>query len=408
MSESLRAVPVAKDVWWVGAIDWGLADFHGYATGRGTTYNAYLVVDEKIALIDTVKAPFMDEMLARIASVVPPGDIDYIVSNHSEMDHSGGLPHAVEVIKPEKVFASAMGQRTLFEHFGAGLEVTPVNDNETLSLGSRRLRFIETRLLHWPDSMMSVLAPDNILFSQDGFGMHLASGARFADELDADVVLYEGAKYFANILLPYSPVVLKLLERVKSEGLEFSMIAPDHGPIWRKDVGTMPARYATWATQRPTAKVVITYDTMWQSTAAMARAIADGAAAESVAVTVLPLSVRHRSDVMTELLCAGALVVGSPTMFNHMYPTVADVLTYASGLRPKNLVGAAFGSYGWSGEGARDIQKQLVDMKLNVVGEPVVCRYVPNAEALARCREQGTLVAKRVRERAEVTDIAGA
>ena len=230
MSNNFSAVQIAKNIYWVGAIDWGLPDFHGYQTGRGSTYNAYLIVDEKITLVDTVKAAFMDEMLARVASVVPPGDVDTIISNHSEMDHSGGLPRAIEVIKPEKVFASVMGQKNLAAHFG-DLGVTAVKDGETLSLGARKIQFFETRMLHWPDSMMSYLLPDKILFSQDGFGMHLASGARFADELDPCVVDFEAAKYYANILLPFSPLVLKLLERVTSAGLEFSMIAPDHGPI---------------------------------------------------------------------------------------------------------------------------------------------------------------------------------
>ncbi len=395
----MTAVKIAGNIHWVGAVDWGLPDFHGYQTGRGSTYNAYLVVDEKIALVDTVKAPFMDEMLARVASVVPPGDVDYIVSNHSEMDHSGGLPRAVEVIKPEKVFASVMGQKALAGHFG-DLGVTAVKDGETLALGARKIQFLETRMLHWPDSMMSYLLPDKILFSQDGFGMHLASGARFADELDPWVVEFEAAKYYANILLPFSPIVLKLLERVKSAGLEFSMIAPDHGPIWRKDVGHLPALYAKWATQRPEARVVITFDTMWRSTTTMAEAIAEGVANEGVAVKVLPLGTRHRSDVMTDLLCAGGLLVGTPTMNNQMFPTVADFLTYAKGLRPKNLVGAAFGSFGWSGEGAKDVYKHLVEMKVELLSDPLECRYVPTAEDLARCRAFGETVALKVKERA--------
>ncbi len=400
MADNFKAVPIAKDVYWVGAIDWALADFHGYQTGRGSTYNAYLVVDEKITLVDTVKAPFMDEMLARVASVVAPADIDYVISNHSEMDHSGGLPRAVGVIRPEKLFASVMGQKALAEHFGGSLDMTAVKDGETLALGARKIQFFETRMLHWPDSMMSYVLPDKVLFSQDGFGMHLASGARFADELDPDVVLFEGAKYYANILLPFSPMVLKLLERVRSAGLEFSVIAPDHGPIWRKDIGTMPARYAAWATQHPTEKVVITFDTMWQSTAKMAQAIAEGVASAGAAVKVLPLNVRHRSDVMTELLGAGALLVGSSTMNNQMFPTVADFLTYAKGLRPKNLVGAAFGSFGWSGEGAKDVYKHLVEMKVELLSDPLECRYVPTAEDLARCRAFGETVALKVKERA--------
>jgi flavorubredoxin len=408
MADNYKAVRIGEGVWWVGAIDWALTDFHGYSTQRGTTYNAYLIIDDKITLVDTVRAPFVEEMLERIASVCPPGDIDYVISNHSEMDHSGSLPRAVEVIKPEKLFASVMGQKALADHFGGTLDVTAVKDGETLSLGRRQLHFMETRMLHWPDSMISYLTPDKVLFSQDGFGMHLASSARFADEIETSVLEYEAKKYFANILLPFAPLVTRLLEQVKSAGLEISILAPDHGPVWRKDIGTIPGLYAKWAAQRPSAKVVIPFGTMWHSTEKMARAISEGVASEHVEVNVMPLSGRSRSDVMTELLGAGALVVGTPTMNNQMFPTVADFLTYAKGLKPRNLVAASFGSFGWSGEGAKIVRKELIEMKLDVVGDPLECRYVPKSEELARCRELGVTIAKRVKERAVLTDVAPA
>ena len=399
MEEVFKAVKVTDRVYWVGAIDWGLRDFHGYHTGRGTTYNAYLVLADKVALIDTVKAPFKDEMLARIASVIDPHQIRYIVSNHSEMDHSGALPAVIDSLKPEKVFASTMGVKALGEHFHRH-DVNEVKDGEKLSLGNLTLSFIETRMLHWPDSMITYVPEEELLFSQDGFGMHLASNERFDDQLDPAVLEYEAAKYYANIILPFSVFVTKLLERVASLGLKVNTIAPDHGPIWRRDVGKIFGLYAKWAAQKPERRAVITYDTMWGSTACMARAIGEGLDAGGLDVKILPLAGSHRSDVITELLCAGAFLVGSPTINNQMFPTVADVLAYARGLKPRNLAGAAFGSYGWSGEATGQVVDILKLMKVNLVGDGLKTLYVPDNDVLAQCQALGLDVAKKVTQAA--------
>lgn len=399
MADVFRAVKVTDRVWWVGAIDWTLADFHGYKTGRGTTYNAYLVMGEKPALIDTVKAPFKDEMMARIASVVEPSKVRYIISNHSEMDHSGSLPATIAQLKPEKVFASVMGVKALNEHFHAG-DVTPVKDGETLTLGGVDFAFMETRMLHWPDSMMTYLPAERLLFSQDGFGMHLASNERFDDELDMSVMEYEAAKYYANIVLPYSPIVAKTLEKVASAGLKIDIIAPDHGPIWRRHVGRIVAFYAKWAEQKPTRKAVVTYDSMWGSTTMMAMAVAEGLSGGGLDVKVMSTATTHRSDVIPELLCAGALAVGSPTINNGIFPTMADVMTYVTGLKPRNLVGAAFGSYGWSGEAVPQLTQMLAAMKVELAGDGLKVQYVPDDAALSACRKLGTDIAARVCERA--------
>ena len=399
MTNPYKAVRVTEDVWWVGAIDWNIRDFHGYTTRRGSTYNAYLVMADKITLVDTVKAPFREEMIARIASVVEPAKIDYIVSNHSEMDHSGCLPEIIAAVKPEKVFASAVGTRTLRELFPLDRELVPVRDGETLSLGNRTLTFMETRMLHWPDSMFSYLNEEQLLFSQDAFGMHLASLERFDDELDPAVLAYEAATYYANILLPYSPLVLKLLEKVAAAGLSFRLIAPDHGPIWRKDIAGIVERYGKWAAQKPTAKAVVFYATMWHSTEKMARAISEGLAAGGLHVKLLSLDEAHRSDVAYEILDAGAIAVGSPTLNNHLLPNIADILTYLRGLKPKNLVGAAFGSYGWSGEAVKEIEEILASMKIEPAGEGISVKNVPDGGGLQRCCELGLKMAEIVRAR---------
>ncbi|MFH1865648.1 MAG: flavodoxin domain-containing protein [Candidatus Eisenbacteria bacterium] len=398
MLTSFGAVKISEHVHWVGAVDWEIRDFHGYATDRGTTYNAYLILADKITLVDSVKAPFRDELLARIASVVDPSDISVIVSNHSEMDHSGCLPDVVDLIQPEQVFASKMGVKALQSHFHGRFDVTPVEDGGTLSLGDVELQFMETRMLHWPDSMFTYLPADEVLFSQDAFGMHLASTERFDDGVDDSVLNDEAAKYYANILMPYSPMVRKLLARVKELNLPFKLVAPDHGPIWRSKFGMAVENYERWSEQKPTLKAVVVYDTMWGSTAKMARAIADGLAAGGARPSLVPLQGSHRSDVAAELLEAGALLVGTPTINNNMFPSLGDVFLYLQGLRPRNLIGAAFGSYGWSGEGVAQINAILQKMEVELVSDGLRVQFVPDEKDLDECRELGKSVAARLVE----------
>ena len=401
MKEVFKAVEINDHVYWVGAIDWRIRDFHGYSTQRGTTYNAYLILADKITLIDTVKAPFKDEMLARVASLIDPGDVSYIISNHSEMDHSGCLPSVIEVVKPEQVFASRVGVKTLSEHFRMDREITPLKEGDSLSLGNLNLSFLETKMLHWPDSMMTYVNEDNLLFSQDAFGMHLASSERFADEIDDDILEYEGEKYFANILLPFSNLVIRLLDKVGTLGIQIDTIAPDHGPIWRQDIGRMPESYSKWAAQKPTRKAVVVYDTMWESTAVMARAVSEGLAAGGASVKLMPLKACHRSDVVTEVLDAGALLVGSSTMNNNMLPDLANVLTYLKGLKPQKLIGAAFGSYGWTGEAVGQINDILSAMKVELISDGIKVRYVPDDDTLKQCFDLGKQVAAELAERCD-------
>jgi flavorubredoxin len=399
MKEIFKAARVTDDVWWVGAIDWNIRDFHGYQTRRGSTYNAYLILADKVTLIDTVKAPFLEEMMARIASVIEPGRIEYIVSNHSEMDHSGSLPEVIRRVNPQKVFASGAGATTLTELFPLDREITAVKDGETLSLGNRSLTFLETRMLHWPDSMFAYLNEEQLLFSQDAFGMHYASSERFADECDPAILAYEAATYYANIILPYSSLVLKLIEKVTAAGLSFSIIAPDHGPIHRMETGEIISSYAKWAAQKPGAKAVVVYATMWHSTEKMARAIGEGLTAGGLHVKLMSMDGVHRSDVVYELMGAGAIAVGSSTLNNRMLPNMADVLNYLNGLKPRNLIGAAFGSYGWSGEAVREIEAILADMKVEKAGEGIRAKHVPDADTLVRCYELGKEISVKVLSR---------
>ncbi len=398
MGHAFEAVKVTDRVYWVGAVDWGLRNFHGYRTSRGSTYNAYLILADKVTLVDTVKPQFYDEMMARVASVISPTEIKYVVSNHSEMDHSGALPRLVHALNPEKIVASPKGVQALASHFGWDTEVEAVKTGDKLDLGNATLSFIETRMLHWPDSMFAFLEDEGVLFSNDAFGMHLATSERFADELDPWVLKREGAKYYANILLHLSPIVSKLLDKLPSYNLDIKTIAPDHGPIWRQDLDKIIGYYAEWAEQRATNKAVVVYDTMWQSTGRMAAAVGDGLAAGGARVELMPLEGAHRSDVLTEILDAGALLVGSPTMNNQVYPTVADVMNYLKGLRPKNLVGATFGSYGWSGEAVKHLDQIMQEMNVELVQKGLRFKYVPTEEDLAACRALGAEVAARLKK----------
>ncbi|MCK4413168.1 MAG: FprA family A-type flavoprotein [Candidatus Eisenbacteria sp.] len=398
MGNAFQATKVSERIYWVGAIDWGLRDFHGYATSRGTTYNAYLILDDRITLIDTVKAQFRDEMLSRIASVIDPSEIRCVISNHAEMDHTGCLPEVIAAVRPETVLASAQGRKALIRHFHWDREIAIAGDGERLSLGDLTLRFTSTPMLHWPDSMFTYVEEEGVLFSNDAFGMHLATSERFVDEVEPAIWRAEAAKYYANILLPFSSLVTKLLARLPQLDYDLKVIATDHGPIWRHEPQQILRLYEQWALQQPTRKAVVVYDTMWKSTEQMARAVGEGLAAVGMTVHQMPLSGTYRSDVATELLQAGAFLVGSPTINGQIFPTVADVLTYLKGLKPQNLIGGAFGSYGWSGEAVAQLEDHLREMKISLADEGVRVQYVPDAEALAQCRSLGTAVGSRLGE----------
>lgn len=398
---SFSAVKVTGRVWWVGAVDWNLREFHGYRTGRGSTYNAFLVLDDKVTLIDTVKAPFFEEMRDRIASVIDPAKIDYIISNHAEMDHSGALPRAVAEFQPEKVFCSAMGEKALRAHFGNGLALTAVKTGDSVSLGRNALNFVETKMLHWPDSMASYLSGERVLFSQDAFGMHLAGSGRFASDYSMDLLYDEAKTYFANILLLQSPKVAALLDDLAGLLPEVEVIAPDHGPVWRGERGKVLDWYRAFSAQKPEKRAVVLYDTMWHSTEKMANAVADGLNVSGVPADVLSLHSVTRSEAMTRIMGAGLLAVGTPTLNNNLYPSVADCLTYARGLRPAVALGAAFGSFGWSGEGARQAAEYLAQMKIEQPEPVLAVKYVPDAAALEQCCAFGVKLADALKKKLE-------
>jgi flavorubredoxin len=395
----MRPLKIADGIYDVGVKDWNIRDFHGYSTYMGTSYNAFLIVDDdKVVLIDTVKEPFTDQFMDNIRKIIDPKKIDFIISNHAEMDHSGALPKVLHLIGEDTpVYCSKMGERALSAHFNTKkIDYRVVKPGTEMKLGKRTLTFIETRMLHWPDSMFTYLKEDGILFSSDAFGQHYASHENFDDEM-GEILFDHAKKYFANILLPYSGRVEKLLESVQDMGIPLNMICPDHGILWRKQPEKILERYASWARQETREKVVVMYDTMWNSTEKMAKEIVDGA--RSAGVEVIPMSVRnwHRSDIMTELMDARALVVGSPTLNNGIFPTLADVLSYMKGLKPQGKIGAAFGSYGWSGEAVKLLNKELETMGFDIIDEGLRTLYVPDDDALRASYDFGVRIGEAVK-----------
>jgi flavorubredoxin len=397
----MKPVEIGKNVYWVGALDWNVRDFHGYTTNKGTTYNAYLVVDEKIALFDTVKEPFKSDLIQKIGQVVGSRQVDYIIVNHVEPDHSSSLPAIMEVVKPKKILCTPMGKNKLLEHYHReDWPYEEVKHGQTIRLGQKSVKFIEARMLHWPDAMFSYLVEDRLLISSDAFGQHWCTSERFDDEVDPSELMKHATKYFANILLLYSPLVKKLISTITQMGLEINMIAPDHGLIWRGSPSKIVQAYDTWSDQKPKQKALIIYDTMWDSTEKMAYAIGQGLAEEKISVQLLDLKSNHRSDIMTEVLEAAALIFGSPTLNNGMLPRMADMLHYMRGLRPQNKIGAAFGSYGWSGEAVPLINQAMEEMKIKIVDPGIKIKHFPTQKDLETCEELGRKIGEALNEKA--------
>jgi len=387
-------IEVKDGVTWVGAVDWDVRNFHGYVTHRGTSYNAYLVQGEKTALVDTVKAPFYETMLRHIEEVMDPGDLDYIVANHAEPDHSGSLKRIAEEAPDAKIISSERGIPVLRKYYG-DMEFVGIKEMPEVDLGGKTLSFTPVPMAHWPDSMVSYIPEDRLLLSNDAFGQHIASEARFNDEVDQAALWHEATAYYANILMPLSRSVNRAVKALA--GVEIDTIAPSHGVIWRKDIGEILAAYSRWVAGESKPRAVIAYDSMWKSTQEMAYAIAEGVGSVGAEARVFNLTGTHRSDVITEILEARAVLVGSPTLNNHVYPTVAGFLAYMRGLKPPNKIGAAFGSYGWAGGAKRFVEEQMKLAGIELVENDLEFSYKPSGEEWLRCREFGAMIGEKIK-----------
>jgi len=399
----MKAVELKKDVYWVGALDWAMRDFHGYTTPLGTSYNNYLVLDDEVTLIDTVKYDFAEITLNNIGEVVAPSRIRNIIINHIENDHVTSLDKIMSLAPDATIFITEKGRKGLERFFNLDQwKIKVVKSGDTLCTGKKTFTFIETPMLHWPDSMITWLAGENILFTQDAFGQHIASGSRFDDEFISEyseAVLDDAViDYYANILMPFGPIIKSKIAEIEKLGLAVDIVAPDHGIIWRKDPGKVFRIYKDIANGKANLSVAIIYDTMWQSTERMVVPITEGIRDEGVGVNVIKLRATPMSVAIKEFWKSRGSLIGSPTLNNITFPTVAEFMTHLRGLRPKNRLVGAFGSYGWGGGAVKEIYDEFKRMSLESVEPGLQVLYRPSPEDEKSCFQFGKDFAKKVIE----------
>ena len=379
-------------VTWVGKIDWELTHFHGdeLSTDKGSSYNSYLIEDEKTTLIDTVWQPYDTEFVARLQEVVDINKIDFIIMQHNEVDHSGALPELMRLIPDTPIYCTAKGEQIIRGHYHQNWNFVRVKTGDTLNLGKHTLTFVEAPMLHWPDTMFTYL-DNGILFSNDAFGQHFASESLYNDRVNTSELYYEAEKYYCNILNPFSPLVKKKIADLVAMNLDIKMICPSHGLIWKDNPLQIVEQYARWADNYQENQITIVYDTMWNSTRLMAQAIAEGIERvdKDVTVKIYNLSKEDKNDVLTQIFRSKAVLVGSPTINNGISHAVAGLLEMAKGLKFKNKKAAAFGSYGWGGEGVKLLNERLAGMGLAVVNDGLRLQWVPDHEGINACRDFG-------------------
>ena len=366
--------------------DWAVRDFHGYQTEKGATYNSYLIMDEKITLIDTVKAPFAEDLLHNISQVTPLENIAYIVINHVEPDHSGAMPALAKACPNAKFIISMAGKNEAIQHYGDIFDFEVVKDGQTLNIGEHTLTFAMMTMLHWPDNMATYCEEEKLLFSNDAFGQHYATSKRFDDLVDQGVLYYEAKKYFANILWPYARLIDKAIAKIA--GFDIRIIAPSHGVIWRTNASEIIDLYSKWGRGVCDGSLVIAYDSMWGGTEKIARAIARGAQRAGVEVKVFKMSNTPNSTVSTEVFTCSGLLVGSPTLNSGMLPTIGSLLVYLKGLNPVGKKVATFGTFGWAGGAQKDMEEILLKFNKEVM-PPFQCKWTPQAANIEAAEQYG-------------------
>lgn len=385
---------ITDHVTWVGKTDWELKNFHGkeYSTRRGSTYNSYLIQDTKKVLIDTVWKPYDKEFVHRLKKEVNLQEIDYIIMNHSEVDHSGALPELMREIPDKPIYCTENGAKIIRGHYHKNWNFVTVKTGDSLSIGTSTLTFVEAPMLHWPDTMFTYLSGDNILFSNDAFGEHYARESLYNDEADQEELYTEAIKYYANILTPFSRLVVKKIEEVLSLKLPVNLICPSHGVIWREHPTQIVEKYLQWAKDYQENQITIIYDTMWNATRSMAEAIACGIAQADpkVKLKLMNAAKEDKNDVITEIFKSKAILLGAPTINNGFSYAIGGLLEMMRGLKLKNKSAAAFGSYGWSGEGVRLLSEGLKAAGFQMINDGIGKLWVPNDEGLAQCIQYGS------------------
>lgn len=384
---------ITDKVTWVGKIDWELKSFHGneYSTRRGSSYNAYLIRDKKTVLIDTVWQPYDKEFVKRLKQEIDLNEIDYIIMNHSEIDHSGALPELMREIPDTPIYCTANGVKILKGHYHQEWNYVIVKTGDTLDIGESQLTFVEAPMLHWPDTMLTYMSGENILFSNDAFGQHYATESLFNDSADTAELFAEATKYYANILTPFSKLVIKKIEEVLSFKLPLTMICPSHGVIWRKNPEQIIEKYLVWAKEYQENQITIIYDTMWNATRKMAEAIAYGIEQSDPKVTIklMNASKEDKNDVITEIFKSKGVLIGTPTVNNGYLYSLGGLLEMVKGLKFRNKYAAAFGSYGWSGEAVKQISEALKEADFKLTGDGLRLLWVPDEEGISDCIEFG-------------------
>lgn len=392
---------IKENITWVGKIDWELRRFHGeeYSTHRGSSYNSYLVKDDKTALIDTVWRPYAKEYVRNLKELGALADIDFVIANHGEPDHSGSLPELMREMPDKPIYCTANAIKSLKGQYHQDWNFHPVKTGERLSLGKKELIFVEAPLLHWPDSMFCYLTGDNILFSNDAFGQHYASELMYNDLVDQAELYQECLKYYANILTPFSKLVEKKIKEVVGFNLPVEMICTSHGIIWRQDPLQIVNKYLAWANDYQENQITIIYDTMWDSTRKMAEAIAAGIreADEQVAVKLFNCARFDKNDIISEIFKSKAIIVGSPTVNKGILTAVAALLEEMKGLAFKNKQAAAFGSYGWSGESVKVITEKLKEGGFGIMNDGLRVLWTPDRQGREDCRNYGKSFAASVK-----------
>ncbi|HEX3078782.1 MAG TPA: anaerobic nitric oxide reductase flavorubredoxin [Lachnospiraceae bacterium] len=384
---------ITDKVTWVGKVDWELKSFHGeeYSTRKGSSYNSYLIRDQKNVLIDTVWQPFDKEFVKRLKEEINLNEIDYIIANHGEIDHSGALPELLREIPNTPVYCTAKGAQILKAHYHEDWNFVTVKTGDTLEIGESKLVFVEAPMLHWPDSMFTYMTGDNLLFSNDAFGQHYATESLYNDKVDHAELYTEALKYYANILTPFSGLVTKKIKEVLGFNLPLSMICPSHGVIWKENPAQIVEKYLAWADNYQENQVTIVYDTMWNATRKMAEAIGSGIlqADPSVTVKLFNAGKDDKNDIVAEIFKSKAILVGSPTINNGYLHSIGGLMEMVKGLKFKGKHAAAFGSYGWSGEVTKQLTEELSKCGFEVVNEGHRSLWVPDMNEIKVCIEYG-------------------